>query len=222
MFDPFRAVKPPAAAGFVLAALSAAFFAAPPLAASDGSPLAQGIAAFDQGGSLNDTARAVAVQPDGKIVVAGSTAVGSSIAVARFDADGYLDTSFACNGTDRRDFLWGVDEGWDVALRSDGRILVGGSATLDTLREVVVLRYLEDGTLDWTLRSNGYASANFGNDSFGRALAKHTDGTLAVAGYRSFLATPTPALLRLKGWSDLVFPGGFEPGSICGWSATAP
>ena len=63
-------------------------------------------------------ARSVAIQPDGKILVAGVAEAGSSIVVARFSGIN-LDTSFSGDGIYTRDFGEGDDEGWDLVLQRD-------------------------------------------------------------------------------------------------------
>ncbi len=171
---------------------------------------------FGSGGSTfvgfqnNSYGRAVAIQPDGKIVVVGSSSTSSAIAVARLNSSGSLDTTFACDGRDERDFFWGVDEGWDVAIRSDGKILVAGSVFLDTLSEIAVLRYNTDGYLDWSFGGDGYASTLMGQGSHGQGLALHADGKLIVAGYATAGNPSFFALARYEGWHDMVLDTGFE------------
>ena len=81
-----------------------------------------------------DRAYGVAVQGDGKIVVAGQASdvdgTGNDFAVARYDTAGALDTSFGTNGTGlvTTDVVGVVDFGHDVALDADGNIVVVGRA----------------------------------------------------------------------------------------------
>jgi uncharacterized delta-60 repeat protein len=87
-------------------------------------------------GGGEDIARGVAIQPNGRIVVAGSAALrfhrfAAQFAIARYNADGRLDRSFSGDGKKRTRFgPTGRDFGNDVALQPDGRILVAGSVTL--------------------------------------------------------------------------------------------
>lgn len=91
---------------------------------------------FDIGGSKADIANAIAIQPDGKIVLVGTTATGASTysaAIARLTTAGALDTSFGIGGKQTIDFFAGFEPGGHsfgnaVALRDDGSILVGGAA----------------------------------------------------------------------------------------------
>ncbi|MBK9628285.1 MAG: hypothetical protein IPO56_11445 [Flavobacteriales bacterium] len=70
----------------------------------------------------------VAIQPDGNILVAGSS--GGDFAVARYTTDGTLDNTFSTDGKVTTDFGAGNDTGWSVAIQPDGRIVVVGSAVI--------------------------------------------------------------------------------------------
>ena len=73
-----------------------------------------------------DRANGIALQSDGKIVIAGTGA--GDFGLARFKADGSPDTSFGTNGLMTVDFFGGTDFVQDVMIQSDGRIVAGGSA----------------------------------------------------------------------------------------------
>jgi uncharacterized delta-60 repeat protein len=77
-----------------------------------------------------DQANAVALQADGKIVVAGRTALfgTSDFAIARYTADGTLDSSFGSGGKATVDFLSGNDGAQAVVVQPDGKIVAGGFA----------------------------------------------------------------------------------------------
>src|SRR4029450_4467005 len=82
-----------------------------------------GLVSTDFGGGEGGSG--VAVQADGRIVVAGSG--DGDFAVARYNADGSLDTSFSGDGKQTTD-LGGSDDGRAVAIQADGRIVVVGSS----------------------------------------------------------------------------------------------
>jgi uncharacterized delta-60 repeat protein len=86
----------------------------------------------------------VAIQPDGKIVVAGSGRV------ARLDRHGALDPTFSGNGVVRAHF--GV---YEIAIQADGRIVVGGIAERHNDDFFALARYLPDGSLDSSFSGNG-------------------------------------------------------------------
>jgi uncharacterized delta-60 repeat protein len=122
---------------------------------------------FGTGGIVNlpnatdYAASAVAVQPDGKVVVAGQTnrttgtGQADSITVQRLNRDGSLDTTF--NKTGSLTIQTGKSD-WpkSVALQPDGEILVGGGATSNNgSQEFLVARLNANGTLDTTFASKG-------------------------------------------------------------------
>lgn len=168
--------------------------------------------------------RAVTLQPDGRIVVAGFTDQLTSIAVARLTTGGELDSTFSGDGMVTRDFNYGLDEGWDVAMQGDGRIVVAGSAYVDGLHYQAILRYNTDGTPDDELGGYGYRLVSFGADAYGRGLAvQPADRKILVTGY---LANgPTEAeltVLRTIGDQSLLLAAGFECGGLGEWSAASP
>lgn len=97
-------------------------------------------------------AAAYAVQPDGRILIAG-TARGQDAVIARVTTDGALDASFAGDGVMTLE-MPDIQKANDLALAPDGRIVVGGTAAggqapnQDLGRDHLVFRVLGDGTLD--------------------------------------------------------------------------
>jgi uncharacterized delta-60 repeat protein len=79
-------------------------------------------------GTATDLGSAVAIQADGRIVVAGQT--GNDMAVLRYTADGNLDSDFGTNGVVTIDFAGEFDVAYDVAVRPGGGIVVAGRATV--------------------------------------------------------------------------------------------
>jgi uncharacterized delta-60 repeat protein len=123
----------------------------------------QGTAATDFNGGSADYAFSEVVQPDGKVVVVGTTAAKNStdlgdIAIARYNSDGSLDTSF--NGTGKVVTNIGsgqFDEAYGVALQEDGKMLVSGFSEkiADGSVSLVVARYNTDGSLDISFNGGG-------------------------------------------------------------------
>lgn len=106
------------------------------------------------------TARAVAVQPDGKLVVAGqaySAAGSQDFALARYNDDGSLDPSFGSNGNGlvTTPILAGADYARAMVLQADGRIVLAGSASNGSDLDFAAARYNPNGTLDATFGTNG-------------------------------------------------------------------
>jgi uncharacterized delta-60 repeat protein len=138
------------------------------------------------GGSAS--ASSVALQPDGKIVVAGLTGLTSlaarDFALARYNTDGSLDTSFGTEGLVTTDFSGGSDVASDVALQPDGKVVVAGSTgPPDGAREFALARYNPDGTPDSSFGTSGKVVTNFpSDDEAAFALALQTDGKIVAAG----------------------------------------
>src|SRR5439155_10075231 len=104
-----------------------------------------GVVTTDFGGA--DQGQAVALQSDGKIVVAGNSA-GNKYVLARYDARGVLDPSFGSSGkVTTASFGTGARA---VAVQTDGKIVVAGIATgpVDNTPDFGVIRYNTDGSLD--------------------------------------------------------------------------
>jgi uncharacterized delta-60 repeat protein len=107
--------------------------------------------------------RALALQPDGKVLAAGTT--GSEFAVIRYNADGSLDKTFGSRGLVTTSIVNGEDEIWAMELQADGKIVVAGGTTpqisprgtLSTTRELALVRYNANGTLDTSFGKGGEA-----------------------------------------------------------------
>jgi uncharacterized delta-60 repeat protein len=128
-------------------------------------------------------ANAVAIQADGKIVVAGS--VGGDFIVARYNRNGTLDTTFSNDGIVVTDFGGsGSDSANAVAIQSDGKIVVAGQAGLANNARVGLARYNPNGTLDNTFNSTGTLTFDFVGTAGGaaRGLALQADGKIVVVG----------------------------------------
>ena len=135
----------------------------------------------------DDAGAAVAIQADGRIVVAGQS--GNNVALARYTAAGVLDPSFSGDGRLTTDF-GGFDAGRDVAIGADGKIVVAGASdTSDDgtpTADFALARYLGDGALDTSFSRDGRQTTDFGGtyDS-GEGVAVLADGRIVVAGHGS-------------------------------------
>ncbi|HOY31521.1 MAG TPA: YCF48-related protein [Bacteroidales bacterium] len=129
-----------------------------------------------------DWGRAVAVQEDGKIVVAGNSSFGK-FTLVRYNTDGVLDNTFSTDGIVTTDF-GNYDEGKSIALQSDGKIILAGYYNNGTNEDFVVIRYNTDGTPDSTFSDDGIATTAIGSDAdLGMSVVMQTDGKIVVAGY---------------------------------------
>ena len=100
-------------------------------------------------GSQFDEAFGIAIQNDGKIVVAGESFNGSNndVALARLNTDGTLDTTFSSDGKVTQAIGTSTDSARAITLQADGRIVLAGYAT-SASGDTAVLRYNADGSLD--------------------------------------------------------------------------
>jgi uncharacterized delta-60 repeat protein len=137
-----------------------------------------------------DQLRAIALQPDGRIVVVGSVDTGaaggrSDFALARYDADGSLDASFGNGGKVIVDLAGGSDIAEAVAIQAaDGKIVAAGHAFNGVDTDFALVRVDAAGSPDAAFGSGGEAMLDFaGGADLARALAVRPDGTLLVAGH---------------------------------------
>ncbi len=180
--------------------------------------------AFDLGttGNRDDEPFAIAVQSDGKIVVAGvaeRTSSDTEMAIARLNSDGSYDTSFGTGG--KQTFNLGVlgykglDGARALAIQSDGKILVGGYAHNNTnIIQAVVLRLTTSGALDSSFNSGGRANVSDFTDSSGAdiemvtALAIQSNGKILAAGTATDIDLTTEiglARFNADGTQDTTF-----------------
>jgi uncharacterized delta-60 repeat protein len=131
------------------------------------------------GGTPGDEAFDVAIQADGKIVVAGTSA--GDVALARYNADGGLDTAFDGDGLVTTD-LGGDDRAEGVAIQADGKIVVAGSGPGQNDFDFALARYNAGGTLDPTFSGDGKVLTDFGDFDFAFRIAIQADGKIVAAG----------------------------------------
>ena len=136
-----------------------------------------------------DKVTGVALQNDGKIVVVGSAVDDDrDFALARYDADGSLDTGFSGDGKQTTDFFGHFDTVIGVALQGDGKIVVVGSAQNDD-RDFALARYDADGSLDTSFSGNGKQATDIGGrGDQATGVAIQGNGKIVAAGRIRFNA----------------------------------
>src|SRR5262249_47844139 len=170
---------------------------------SDGSP----DTSFGSGGSLTTSfggnfaaASAVMIQPDGKIVVAGTVdfnpdvpGSGLDFALARYNASGTLDGSFGKGGKVVFDFFGSFDQANSAVLQADGKIIVVGSASYDSFNRDIgfaLARFNTDGSTDLGFGTGGKQITDFfGAGAQANGVVLQADGKFVVAGTASDSAT---------------------------------
>jgi uncharacterized delta-60 repeat protein len=131
-------------------------------------------------GSVGE-AYAMALQPDGKIVLGGR--IDFSFALERYTPDGEADPSFGVNGTVTTPFA-GAGEGRSVVLQSDGNIVLAGSIVPGfDQSDFALARYTPAGALDNTFGQGGTVTASIGMYSHGSVARIQPDGKIVLAGY---------------------------------------
>jgi uncharacterized delta-60 repeat protein len=136
-------------------------------------------------GNSDDYGNSVAIQSDGKIIVAGYTANGSNIdyALIRYNANGSLDNTFGNGGIITSGIGVYDDKVKAVAIQSDDKIVVTGVIGTGNGYPLALVRYNNNGSLDNTFGTGGtvmtYAG---GQESFGYSLAIQTSGKIVVSG----------------------------------------
>ena len=133
-----------------------------------------------------DVGEAVALQPDGKLIVAGHTTTNDeNVAVARLHPGGSLDESFDPGDADGPgkaiiDFGGAGDRADDVLVQPDGKLLLAGSG--GSTAAMAVARLHPKGSLDDSFDGNGIAFAELGADEFGYGVALDAQRRIVVAG----------------------------------------
>ena len=179
------------------------------------------------------TARSLAIQPDGKIVLAGYAGGqdGVDFALARYTSDGSLDSTFGASGKVTTDLFGQLDFAWAAALQPDGRIVLAGFSGIlggpggEEAVDFALVRYNSDGSLDTSFGSGGKVVTDFGNDEAINAVGIQRDGRIVAAGAAGFDDTSDFALARYNsdGSLDSTFgSGGKITTDFFGWDgATA-
>ena len=152
----------------------------------DGSFGSSGVAIAQFASDEDDAPRAVTVQPNGKIVLAGyyeAAPADHEVAVARFNANGTLDNNFAGDGKFSLDIKDGYnDSAYDVVSHTGGTILVAGRAPQPPSNEDgILLRLTPGGVLDGNFSSDGKIVENWDPDHANyRSIAVRRDGSVVV------------------------------------------
>ena len=160
-----------------------------------------------------DQAYSVAVQDDGKLLVAGSSFNGTDFdyAIVRYNTNGTLDTSFSGDGKLTTDF-GGNHIGESVTLQSDGKILVTGRSWNGGSYDFAVARYNNDGTLDTSFGGGAgiVTTAVAAGTDQGQSVTVQADGKIVVAGYSYNGSDNDFALVRYN--TDGTLDTTFDPG----------
>lgn len=183
---------------------------------------------FDADGHLlldlspsNDKANAIAVRPDGRILIAGNAQLDGRecMLLAQFAPDGTPDTGFGDMGTVKQLVGTGNSQANALALLADGRCVVGGSSFTDdaTKYDLAACRFLADGTPDPLFSGDGVAVVAVSPDNDkGYALAVQDDGAVLIGGVRNEVSSTQATVILVR----LDAAGGPDPAFGTGGTAS--
>lgn len=132
------------------------------------------------------------------------------LSIAILAAPGDLDTTFGVSGGYVVSDLFSaqVDErGNDVAVQSDGKIIVVGSRDAGGPNDYVIVRYNTDGTLDSTFSGDGVFTLNNSTNDTLNAVVIQSDGKIVAVGESNSLAEAYVIRLNSNGTLDTTFSG---------------
>ena len=150
-------------------------------------------------GSIDDEVYALVLQPDGKLVAAGYSDKGSNIAfaLARYNANGSLDTSFGTAGKVTTAIGSSDDEAYALVLQPDGKVVAAGYTYGTSSIAIALARYSTNGSLDTTFGTGGKVTTAIGSvDDEVFALVLQPDGKLVAAGLTDTGVSTAVALVR--------------------------
>jgi uncharacterized delta-60 repeat protein len=163
-------------------------------------------------GSGIDEARAAAIQPDGRIVAAGYSIVGSQggdFALARYNTDGSLDASFGTGGKVVTPIGTAGDNAHALAIQSDGKIVAAGLSDVGPTWDFALARFNPNGTLDNTFGTGGKVITPIGtSDDVANDVIIQPNGKIVAVGWsESNLPSYDFALVRynINGSLDTSF-----------------
>ncbi|MCF2490706.1 T9SS type A sorting domain-containing protein [Dyadobacter sp. CY347] len=148
---------------------------------------------FGQGGKIvtdindvNNLACATLIQPDGKVIVIGSSSSGSYqgyFSLVRYKTDGSIDQSFGVNGFVETHLNYDEAHAQAGLLQPDGKIVVAGYAWSGGNYDFVIMRYTSAGKRDLTFGSGGLVLTDFaGKDDKVNSLAFLPNGNILAGG----------------------------------------
>lgn len=169
----------------------------------------------------NNIANALVIQPDGKLLVGGSShdGVDEAFGLVRYLTDGAIDSSFDTDGIVLTP-IYDLTECFALALYSDGRIVAAGLGH-NPATDYAMARYLSNGSLDSSFDVDGIVTLQMSNEEQWNQVAVQADGKVVAAGKRGIGPGQTDMSIHrfLTGGSlDSTFGTGgllqFDPGSV--------
>ena len=148
-----------------------------------------------------DDGRAIKLDGNGKILIAGYSKNGSNndFSLVRLNADGSLDRSFDGDGKAIIPVGSGNDEAYCITVQSDGKILLGGSSYSVSNYDYSIIRLNANGSLDSSFNSSGKAIIPVGASSdFAYSISIQNDDKILLGGYSEKYGGSDYSLVRLN------------------------
>lgn len=161
-----------------------------------------------QVGTNNDRAYSLAIQPDGKIILAGDSYNGTDgdFALVRFNTNGTLDNTFGTSGKVITPIGAATEIIYSVKIQNDGKVLAAGYSSNGLDYDFALVRYNSNGTLDNTFGTSGKVTTPIGfSDEIGYSMAVRSNGKIVVAGYSNNGTNWDFALAQYAGCSPVTF-----------------
>lgn len=147
----------------------------------------------------DDQAYALTILGDGRLVTAGGATVsgGVDFGLARYHADGSMDTTFDGDGKVTSDFFGSSDQAHAMAIQIDGKIVTAGRALVSGTFDVALARHKADGSLDTAFSLDGKVTTDFaGNFDQANGVALQADRKIVIAGFARVSGADDFALAR--------------------------
>ncbi len=135
------------------------------------------------GGATSSGLNSIAIQSNGQIVAGGSA--NNEFALARYNTNGTLDTSFGTNGVVMMQPSGSTGSGLNsIAIQSNGQIVAAGYATINSAAEFALARYNSNGTLDTNFGTNGVVTRQPSGSTSSSiySIAIQSDGKIVAGG----------------------------------------
>lgn len=171
---------------------------------------------FTDFNNSDDRSYALTLQPDGKVLLAGTS--NGHLAISRYLPNGQLDQSFGNEGkvlNDKRPLTTDIIH--SILVQEDGKILISGvtydsTFTLNPDADFILSRYLPNGQLDLTFGTAGITTTDFSTGSYDESYAMlvQKDGNIILGGYTT--NKPNPG--TLYGADQLAFAGYTPQGQL--------
>lgn len=136
---------------------------------------------------ISSYGRRILLQSDGTFIVAGTVADGyaktDGYVIARYKNDGTLDTSFNRTGIIQSSIGISSTSFKDAVLQADGKIIIFANPSNGHDRDISLVRYNQDGSLDSTFNGGGLVTTDLqkGSEEYAHAVQVQSDGKVLVA-----------------------------------------